>query len=448
MNVFKKILPFTAIIAALAGCSDDSSTSATHVAGPDEITPANSSSSNKNTATSATSSSSITKEKETSSSSNQKNNSNLYELDDIKYEYGYIGFINDHTSDLITSEEVRIWEPTAEGLKIVSKDSLDSEGKLKLDTSLSGFHLVEMQYGDLAAMRWLNFNENMKTGIYLAEPTIKVAGFIKDKGVGIKGAKIKILNIESQTGSDGEFTIEELPDGVHFMTVEYGGETRIYQVQTTVLIGFKEEQIINRINWDYGVYTLLTDYEDWSSGRIVPGNTFGSVGPTYFYTDSSYGGGSRFIGKYQFANAEKFRKDDTMGYCMYLKADIDENTENHFAIAGFRLGENPDEPKGNYSIFDISEATGLSFDAKGTGSVSLQFIALNEDGKQTQISTKAIKLTNTWGNYNVSFDEIRSKLTRTYAINFVLTADAEVYIDNVRLDGLVPTKWPSLGRKL
>ena len=445
MNFFKKIIPFMIITAALAGCSDDSSTSASPNAGPDEITPTTgSSSSNKST---GISSSSIAKDKETSSSSNQKISSNSGELDDIDYEYGYVGFINDHTSDLITREEVRIWAPIAEGLKIVSTDTLDNEGKLKLNTSLSGYHLIEMQHGDLAAMRWVNFNENMKTGIYLAKPTVMVTGFIKDKGVGIKNAKIKILNIESQTKSDGEFTIEGLPDGVHFMTVEYGGESRIYQVQTTVLVGYKEEQIINRINWDYGVYTLLTDYEDWSSGRIVPGNTFDLVGPTYFYTDSLYGGGSRFIGKTQFAHGEKFRKDDTTGYYMYLKADIDENTENPFAIAGFRLGENLDEPKGGYPIFDISEATGLSFDAKGTGSVGLQFIILNENGKQTKISTEAIELKDTWGTYNLPFDEIRSKLTTTYAIDFVLTADAEVYIDNVRLDGIVPTKWPSLGRK-
>ena len=444
MNFFKQIFPLVAVIAALAGCSEDSPTSAAPVEGPKEISPeTDSSSSNKST---TTSSGSIAKDKETSSSSYLKISSSS-QTDDIDYKHNYVGFMNDHTSDLITHEEVRTWAPTENGLKIVSIDTIDSEGKLKLNTSLSGYHLVEMHFGDLAAMRWLNFNENMKSGIYMAKPAVKVTGFIKDKGVGIEGAKIKILNIESSTGSDGEFTVEGLPDGVHFMTVEYGGESRIYQVQTTVLIKYNEEQIINRINWDYGVYTLLTDYEDWSSGRIVPGNTFGLVGPTYFYTDSLYGGGSRFIGNYQFANAEKFRKDDVMGYCMYLKADIDENTENHFAAAGFLLGEDLREPEDSYPIFDISEATGLSFDAKGTGSVSLQFIVLDEEGKQTQISTKEIELTNTWGIYNFSFDEIRSKLKKTYAINFMLTADAEVYIDNVRLDGLVATKWPSLGKK-
>ena len=86
MNFFKKIIPFMIITAALAGCSDDYSTSASPNAGPDETTPTTgSSSSNKST---GISSSSIAKDKETSSSSNQKISSNSGELDDIDYEYG------------------------------------------------------------------------------------------------------------------------------------------------------------------------------------------------------------------------------------------------------------------------------------------------------------------------------------------------------------------------
>ena len=449
MNLFKKFFPALAIIAALVGCGDDSSGKVVAVIDADgNISTNNSSSSVKNSAKS--SSSSAKDEKSLSSSQNALySSSDAISSNSTNYEHGYIGFRNDLTNDLVANEPVRTWAPTAGGLKLISTDTLDSEGKLELNTSLSGFHLVEMRYNGLAAMRWLYFSEQMGTGIYLAKPTVMVTGVIRNLGVGIEGAKVKILDIESKTGTDGEFTVDGLPDGVHFMTVEYNGESRIYQVQVSRSVGFKEEQITNQIEWDNGVYTLLTDFEDWPSGRTVVGNMFGLVGPYYFFTDSLYGGGTRWVGKHEFDSAEKFQKDDIMGTCMYLHADIDEGTEEHFAGAGFILGADDREVKDdNYAYFDISGATGLSFEAKGTSSIYLQIVSHKADGSSDYITPQAIELTEEWRTYTYPFDEVRSRLTAASGINFMFKEDAEIYIDNVRLNGLVPTTWPSLGRRL
>jgi hypothetical protein len=344
---------------------------------------------------------------------------------------------------------VRTWKPTENGLVMVSVDSIDKEGKVKLNTSLEGFNLVEMQKDDLKSMRWLFFREGMESGIYVAKEGVTVTGIISEKGEAVAGAKLKILDKESTTNSSGEFEFKGLPDGVHFMTVEHNGESRIYQVQTTRTVRFTEEQIVNRINWDYGVYTLLTGYEDWSSGRTVVGNTFGLVGPTYFFTDSSQGGNSRFKGNVEFAHAEKFKQDDQMGVYMYFNADIDEEFENHFALTGFILGEDDRElGDDNYAYFDISEASGLSFDAKGTGKLVVQLVVHNSDGSTDYVTPAGIELTEEWSVYNLPFDELRSKLTAVEAINFALTEDGELYLDNVRLNGIVPTKWPLLGKRL
>ena len=439
MNLFKKLFPALAITAALVGCGDDSSGKVVAVIDSDGHNVTNKSSSSISSDVRSSSSS-----QNALYSSSDENTSDITD-----YEHGYVGFMNDRTSDLITNEPVRTWALTAGGLKLVSTDTLDSEGKLALNTSLSGYHLVEMRYDGLAAMRWLNFSEHMGTGIYLAKPTVMVTGVVRNKGVGIEGAKLNILGNESQTDANGEFEIDSLPDGVHFMTVEYSGESRIYQVQVSRTVGFKEEQITNQIEWDNGVYTLLTDFEDWSSGRTVVGNMFGLVGPYYFFTDSLYGGGTRWVGKREFANAEKFREDDIMGTSMYLHADIDEETEDHFAGAGFLLGEDERELKDdNYAYFDISGATGLSFEAKGTGSVFLQIVSHKADGSSDYITPSAIELTEEWKTYTYPFEEVRSRLTAASAVNFMFSEDAEIYIDNVRLDGLVPTTWPSLGRRL
>ena len=138
-----------------------------------------------------------------------------------------------------------------------------------------------------------------------------------------------------------------------------------------------------------------------------------------------------------------------MGTCMYLHADIDEGTEEHFAGAGFILGEDDREVKDdNYAFFDISGATGLSFEAKGTSSIYLQIVSHKADGSSDYITPQAIELTEEWRTYTYPFDEVRSRLTAASGINFMFKEDAEIYIDNVRLNGLVPTTWPSLGRRL
>ena len=123
-------------------------------------------------------------------------------------------------------------------------------------------------------------------------------------------------------------------------------------------------------------------------------------------------------------------------------------TEDHFAGAGFLLGEDERDVKdNNYAFFDISGATGLSFDAKGSGSLFLQIVSRKADGSSDYISPNSIELTEEWNTYTYSFEKVSSRLTAASAINFMFKEDAEIYIDNVRLDGLVATTWPSLGKK-
>lgn len=444
MKSFKIMVSATALLAALTGCGDDSSKVVAVIDHEGNVATDSSSSKGNTKSSSSVAKDSGTEIDDTYSSSSQSD----VETDE-DYEHGYVGYISDRSIDPIVGGVVRTWKPTENGLVMVSVDSIDKEGKVKLNTSLEGFNLVEMQKDDLKSMRWLFFREGMESGIYVAKEGVTVTGIISEKGEAVAGAKLKILDKESTTNSSGEFEFEGLPDGVHFMTVEHNGESRVYQVQTTRTVRFTEEQIVNRINWDYGVYTLLTGYEDWSSGRTVVGNTFGLVGPTYFFTDSSQGGNSRFKGNVEFAHAEKFKQDDQMGVYMYFSADIDEEFENHFALTGFILGEDDRElGDDNYAYFDISEASGLSFDAKGTGKLVVQLVVHNSDGSTDYVTPAGIELTEEWSVYNLPFDELRSKLTAVEAINFALTEDGELYLDNVRLDGIVPTKWPLLGKRL
>ncbi|WP_407444172.1 hypothetical protein [Fibrobacter sp.] len=456
MNILKQIFPIAIIVAFLTSCSDtsdDSSVNASDQEGTEQTSDneAKDKSKAKDSDKNTPSKNCDEDNKSTDSDINSKSDdttANDNDSDETDNDHGYIGFISDLNIDLPTGGIVRTWSPTADGLELISTDTLDSDGKYKIDPSLEGFHLIDMRSEDISATRWIYFEKNMKTAIYVAHAHVSVTGVIRNNNVGIEGATVRILDRESKTKSDGTFEIEGLPDGVHFMTVEYGGESRIYQVQVSRTVHFMEEQITNQIEWSNGIYTLLTDYENWPTGRTVPGNMFGNVGSCYFSTDSQNGGNSKFKGTEQFAHEERFVQDSIMGTCMYLGVDIDENTENHYAFAGFILGADARENKdNNYSFFDISKASGLSFEAKGTGNLSLQLEVRNSEGNKENIALEAIELTDEWATYTYAFDDISSMLTAAESVNFIVTSDADIYIDNVRLDGLSPILWPSLGRK-
>ena len=79
----------------------------------------------------------------------------------------------------------------------------------------------------------------------------------------------------------------------------------------------------------------------------------------------------------------------------------------------------------------------------------VQMVVHNSDGSTDYVTPSGIELTDEWSSYEFPFeDEFRSKLKAVEAINFALIEDGELYLDNVRLDGIVPTKWPLLGKRL
>lgn len=422
----------------LLACTDDSS-SATDIF------------SNKDEPSRSSSSRSVKVSKANDESEENSSSSKACPEDDV-YEYGYIGFSEGPAFDTIENKELRTWALMENGLELVRTDTLDCNAMVKVDTSLSGFYLVELRQNVemstkyYSFMRWINFRENMKTGIYRLDWPEYVNGFITENGVGIKGAKVRVLDVETETGVDGEFVLDEVPEGVSFMTVEYGGETRVYLVHSSRYPLYTEESVVNRINWDYGEYTMLNDFEDWSSMSIMPAAMFRLSGVLYFSTDSSYGGGSRFKGKELFAYEEKYRYDDSMGVCMYLDVDIDEETDNPFAIAGFRLGQDYRESDDGYEYFDISKAKSLSFEAKGNGRLSVQTFAYSALVTDEISPEGGIVVDSVWRTYSIPFDKIRSMLTEVSSINFVVQEDAQIFIDNIRLDGLNPTSWLKLAR--
>ena len=210
MKNFKIMASALALLAALTGCGDDSSKVVAVIDSEGKLTTDSSSSSKGNTK----SSSSVAKDggTEIDDDDTYSSSSESDEEADEDYEHGYVGYISDRSIDPIVGGVVRTWKPTENGLVMVSVDTLDKDGKVKLNTSLKGFNLVEMQKDDLRSMRWLFFREDMTTGIYVAKEGVTVTGIISEKGDVVAGAKLKILDKETTTNSLGVFEFEDLPD--------------------------------------------------------------------------------------------------------------------------------------------------------------------------------------------------------------------------------------------
>lgn len=447
MGILKKFIPAVSMMVALMACSESSEREVAVIA-PDDPAETADNGDVKNSNNNKGKDNRDTNSRDNKNSSDLQEPDNKDQNDDMEVksracaegDVGCIGFISHESWDAPMGAQVRTWALTESGLKLVESDTLDKNGMFLANTSLKGYHLVDMQYEDVSAMRWIYFSENMEVGTYVAYWGMPALGFITNNGEGVEGVTVKILDKESKTDAAGAFEIDGLPHGVHLMNVEYQGESRTYFVQ--VADEDDKEPFVNRIDLSNGVYTLIDDFENWKSGRTYTGNMIWNGGTRYYVTDSVNGGGSRYKDKYIFAHAEKFKNDD-MGYCMYLNVDIDESIDDHFAMAGLTFGSD----ESIFKSFNMSSATGLSFEAKGTTGVLIQLLVHNADGSSEYIQSPLMELTEEWKTYTYSFEGFASRLGDVSVIHFAVIADGQVYIDNVRLNGIKPGLWLSLGNE-
>lgn len=335
----------------------------------------------------------------------------------------------------------RLWNMDESGMSVVQADTLGENGVFEIETIADHALLLEANLGDsLSAMRWLlprnTKNQVVKTGV-----TATLKGSIANEGRFIQGVKVSVLDKIAYTDSKGIFKIDNLPEGVHYAFVEGDFGKFAYQMQT----GTEEIPATNNIDIDDSVFTVIEDFENWKNRRTLIGKSFGQ-GWWFICTDSLQGGGSRASGGILDENILVEGDSAKDGHSLHLIFDIDEETEGHYGVAGFAIGDDFYE-KEIPAFYDLRATKAISFDAKGSGTLYLQITKRGENGQREYHETAPLSLNDVWQHFTITAEDFGTELIAVNTLNFMVNEDAEIFIDNIRLDGISPSTWPSLGMK-
>ena len=333
----------------------------------------------------------------------------------------------------------RFWTMHDDGMTIVDADTLNENGAIGVEKIDERVFLVEASLGDsLSAMRWIPA-KNVKTQVVKTGMTATLKGSIANRGRFVEGASVRVLDKLTYTDKNGGFTIENLPEGVHYAFVEGDFGKFAYQLQT----GSEETPATNNIDIGDSVFTVIEDFENWESRRTLIGKSFGQ-GWWFICTDSLQGGGSRVSGGLDDDRILVVGDSAKDGHSLHLIFDIDVETEGHYGVAGFAIGDDFDE-KDMPSFYDLRATKAISFDAKGSGRIYLQITKRSPEGEREYHETASLELSEDWQHFTITADDFGTELVAVNTLNFMVNRDCELFLDNIRLDGISPSTWPSLG---
>lgn len=338
----------------------------------------------------------------------------------------------------------RVWILDEDSMHVAYEDSLDNNGVLEIRSTVLGekapVQLLETRSGDsLSTMRWVNLERSPEQTLSIAaSETLK--GSITNNGVAVEGATVSILDKSVVTDVNGNFEFNDLPAGVHYAFVEgYFGKFS-YQMET----GLNEGATTNNINLADRIFTVVEDFENWKKQTFI-GKSFGQ-GWWFICTDSLQGGGSRASAGVDSENLFVSGDSAKSGKSLHVSFDIDEKTPGHYGVIGFTIGDDFDKAE-MFAFYDLRKATAISFDARGSGKISLQIAKRSDKGEREYHESYFVTLTEKWEHFTFTADDFDTELIAVNAINILVIDDTEIYLDNIRFDGISPSMWPSLGMR-
>ena len=332
----------------------------------------------------------------------------------------------------------RIWRMDQDSMEIEWSGVIDSKGSLDVNQNLIGHRLLEAHSGDsLSVMCWVDFGKQLSQTLAAVE-SASLKGNIKNNGAAVVGATVKILDKEAVTNENGDFTIAGLPQGVHYAYVEGVFGKFTYQMQT----GLADYGTTNDIDISDSIFTVIEDFENWDDRQTLIGKSFGG-GIWFVCTDSLQGGGSHSSGTVFSKNIVVTGDSAKNGSSLHVVFDLDEDYDGHYGVAGFSISGDFDLQE-TPAFFDLRGTSSISFDAKGSGYLFLQVTKRSSEGSKEFHKTRPVYLTQEWKRFTFDENDFRTELYDVNSINFMFEDDAELYLDNIRLNGISPAMWPYL----
>lgn len=340
----------------------------------------------------------------------------------------------------LAKASARVWTMSENSMEVEWSGQLNKDGQFAINRSIGGTHLLESYSGDtLSAMRWVDFNKASAQKIETSA-SVTLKGKITDSGKPLENVTVSILDKKATTDSNGEFSIDGVPEGVHYAFVEGFFGKFSYQMQT----GLGTSGTTNNIDVADSIFTVIEDFENWNYRQTLIGKSFGD-GWWFVCTDSLQGGGSKTHADL-FSPAIVVTGDSAKnGSSLHVIFDLDETYDGHYGVAGFSIGGDFDVHENAPAFYDLSGMRAISFDAKGNGRLFLQITRRGDDGKKEFHKTEFVTLMRDWSHFTFTAEDFDANMQAVNSINFMFESDAEFYLDNVRLDGISPSMWPSLG---
>ena len=332
--------------------------------------------------------------------------------------------------------DVHVWNVGADSLFVEDFLVADDDGNAAFDSSLSGWKLIVANSGDsLSVMRLVDFGDTLPASLTAGLPeTLK--GKLFKNGSPLQGATVRVLDKISVTGADGSFEFAGLPSGTHFVFVPVTAGAESFQMQTS--------DSTNAAEISDTVYTLVENFENWNQHTLL-GKIWGG-GWWFESSDSALGGGSSVSPDFRDTAAVIISDGAYSGKSLYAKFDVDSAfTNGRFALVGFTLGGDFDEKTSAY-LFDLSKLTAVSFMAKGSGVVNLQMVRRDSTGAK-EYHNVPFNLSSEWSRYEIDAARFGTAMTDVNALNFMADSSAEIYLDDIRLEGIAPADWLVLGTK-
>lgn len=333
---------------------------------------------------------------------------------------------------------VRLWNIEKDSLSLALEGVAGKNGEFEVARKELEKRIVQVQGDSLAGMLYLASAQD-QVEIKMAK-TVNAVGRVSENGKPVANAEVRVFDTSVKTDEEGNFIVENVPQGALFAYVNANGKNSVFVIDagdSPSAIELTEEPFI-----------LVENFDDWNSRRTLLGKMFGQ-GWWFISTDSLAGGNSRALNNLWQEDITVSGENAFAGSSFHEKFDIDEEFEYPYASAGFALGDDyyeEDLP----SFYDLRGMLGISFIAKGSGSVFVQLTCKNSNGEQVYYDSKKVKLADEWAQITIAVSEFDSEdetftLQHVNSINFVTTEDSEIYLDNIRIDGISVADWPMLG---
>lgn len=333
---------------------------------------------------------------------------------------------------------VRLWNIEKDSLSLALEGVAGKNGEFEVARKELEKRIVQVQGDSLAGMLYLASAQD-QVEIKMAK-TVNAVGRVSENGKPVANAEVRVFDTSVKTDEEGNFIVENVPQGALFAYVNANGKNSVFVIDagdSPSAIELTEEPFI-----------LVENFDDWSSRRTLLGKMFGQ-GWWFISTDSLAGGNSRALNNLWQEDITVSGENAFAGSSFHEKFDIDEEFEYPYASAGFALGDDyyeEDLP----SFYDLRGMFGISFIAKGSGSVFVQLTCKNSNGEQVYYDSKKVKLADEWAQITIAVSEFDSEdetftLQHVNSINFVTTEDSEIYLDDIRIDGISVADWPMLG---